>query len=67
MDWSISYLCVLLVVVNHVFEAAQLHEGHPLRRLASLLQLLAALHHAPLPMLHAVLPQDLQVQPLLRY
>ena len=25
----------------------------------------AALHHAPLPVLHAVLPQELQVQPLL--
>ena len=60
-----AVVLALLVVMHHVLEASALHEGHPLRRLARLLQRLAALHHAPLPMLHAVLPQDLQVQPLL--
>lgn len=39
----------LLVVVHHVTEVAPLHEDHPLRQLARLLQRLAALHHAPFP------------------
>ena len=60
-----AVVLALLVVVNHVLEASVLHEGHPLHRLARLLQRLAALHHAPLPVLHAVLPQGLHVQPLL--
>ena len=42
-----AVVLVLLVVVNHVFEAAPLHEGHPLCQPASLLQLLAALPRAP--------------------
>lgn len=60
-----AVVLALLVVVHHVLEAAPLHEGHPLCRLARLFQRLAPLHHAPLPVLHAVLPQELQVQPLL--
>ena len=60
-----AVVLALLVVVNHVLEAAPLHEGHPLRRLARLLQRLAPLERPPLPVLHAVLPQKLQVQPLL--
>ena len=60
-----AVVLALLVVVNHVFEAAPLHEGHPLRRLARLLQRLAPQERPPLPLLHAVLPQELQVQPLL--
>ena len=42
-----AVVLILLVVVNHVFEAAPLHEGHPLCQPASLLQLLAALPRAP--------------------
>ena len=60
-----AVVLAFLVVVNHVLEASVLHEGHPLRRLTRLIQRLAALHHAPLPVLHAVLPQGLHVQPLL--
>jgi len=37
----------------------------PIAKLARLLQRLAALHHAPLTVLYAVLPQELQVQSLL--
>jgi hypothetical protein len=33
--------------------------ARPLRQLACLLQCLAALHNAPFPVLHAVLPQEL--------
>ena len=33
-----AVVLALLVVVNHVLEASVLHEGHPLRRLARLLQ-----------------------------
>ena len=60
-----AVVLALLVVMHHVLEASPLHECHPLRRLARILQRLAALHHAPLPMLHAVPPQDLQVESLL--
>ena len=55
----------LLVVVHHVLEASALHERHPLRRLAHILQRLAALEHPLLAVLHAVLSQDLQIQSLL--
>ena len=60
-----AVVLALLVVVNHVLEASVLHEGHPLRRLARLLQRLAPLERSPFPMLHAVRAQELQVQPLL--
>ena len=60
-----AVVLALLVVVNHVLEAAPLHEGHPLRRLARLLQRLAPLERSPFPMLHAIRAQELQVQPLL--
>ena len=60
-----AVVLALLVVMHHILEASPLHEGHPLCGLARLLKRLAPLHHAPLPVLHAVLPQELQVQPLL--
>lgn len=41
------------------------NERHPLRRLARLLQCLAPQERSPFPVFHAVLPQELQVQPLL--
>lgn len=56
-----AVVLALLVVVNHVLEAAPLHERHPLCRLARLLQRLAPQERPPLPVLHAVLPQELQI------
>ena len=60
-----AVVLALLVVVHHVLEAAPLHERHPLCRLARLLQRLAAKKCPHLPMLHAVLPQELQIKSLL--
>ena len=60
-----AVVLALLVVVNHVLEAAPLHEGHPLCRLARLLQRLASLERQPFPVLHAVLQQELQIKSLL--
>ena len=60
-----AVVLAFLVVVNHVLEASALHERHPLCRLARLLQRLAPQERPPLPVLYAVLPQELQVQPLL--
>ena len=60
-----AVVLALLVVVHHVLEASALHEGHPLCRLSRLLQCLAPQKRPHLPMLHAVLPQDLQIQSLL--
>ena len=42
-----------------------LHIGNPLSRLARNLQRLAAQKRPHLPMLHAVLSEELQIQPLL--
>ena len=55
----------LAVATRHVFEASALHECYPLRRLACILQRLAAQERTPLPVLHAVLPQELQIESLL--
>ena len=51
--------------MRHVLEAFPLHVGHPLRRFARLLQRLAPQERPPLPVLHAVLPQELQIESLL--
>ena len=56
-----AVVLALLVVVHHVLEASALHERHPLCRLARLLQRLAPLERPPFPVLHAVLPQELQI------
>lgn len=48
-----------------VFEAILDGKDHPMRRLARLFQRLAPLHHAPLPVLHAVLLQELQIESFL--
>ena len=60
-----ALVLALLVVMHHVLEASPLHERHPLRRLAHILQRLAPQERPFLPMLHAVPPQDLQIQSLL--
>ncbi len=60
-----AVVLALLVVVHHVLEATPLHEGHPLCRLARLFQRLAPQERSPFPVLHAVLPQELQIESLL--
>ena len=60
-----AVVLALLVVVHHVLEAAPLHERHPLCRLARLLQRLAPQERPPFSVLHAVLPQELQIESLL--
>ncbi len=49
----------LAVATRYVFEASAHHECYPLCRLACILQRLAAQERTPLPVLHAVLPQEL--------
>ena len=55
----------LAVATRYVFEASAHHECYPLCRLACILQRLAAQERTSLPVLHAVLPQELQIESLL--